>query len=215
MQVRQTMLVALLKELGLETADRWDAVQTERQVNGAGGLARFVPAPRPTLTPVSAELLDAILAHQGGGRLPRPLKVLAETAVAAQTVKPGKKPTRRPPPLRGTEQGRKPYPKGFAGWPMTKKEKYWRENPRPVPATGIAAAVVLELGRLGKLKRATYISKQQLVDLLAEKFPDRRRESMIGNLNNMLPGRLRDTYGLKVEVGIASDGLRGYRLLSQ
>ena len=212
MTVTQTELAALLQALGVDTAAEWTPEQMEARLNAPGGVARFMPEAAPPLPEPQAALYAALAAYQGVGRV-RPVAVAASpspaTAVVVRRPK-GRRPAKRP--LRGAEAGRPENPPGFQQWTQVQKERYWKEHPRPAPEKGIAAVVIAELRRAGAGPAPRFVGKAELLKMVAALCPDRDPLKLEGNLHNLVPTRLRNVYGLAVEVGKAPDGRRGYRI---
>lgn len=216
MTVTQAAVADLLVALGVDTAAEWTPEQCEARINAPGGIARFMPEPPPPLDDARSTLYAALAAYQGLGRV-RAVGVSAspapDTAVVVSRPNRGRhdpKPPKPPRPKAPAE--RQPYPEGFSAWTQVEKERYWKAHPRPVPAKGIAAAVIAELRRAGAGPAPRFVGKAELLALIRALCPDRDPVKLETNLNGLVPSRLRNAYGLEVEVGKAIDGKRGYRI---
>lgn len=206
MKVKNTELCELLFALGVDTAPSWGATKTENRVNTTTGFARFVPKDQSqlVLTDEQRALLKKVLAAQSRSE---PLTIEDD----------GRVPIRDRSKFRPRKIVRPPrvvYPPGFREWPEKRKLKYWSKHPRQLPIGGVTAVVVRELVKAGQSRQPRPVTKEYLLRILKEHFPERDDQKMMTNLNNLVPSRCRDVYGLRIERVPQPGGVLGYYAIS-
>lgn len=202
--VKQSAVVSLLVSLGVDTAAKWPVAKLKKVLTG-GGVEQFLPDPLPELSDDQAALLAQLRETDGAE-----LDIEGDGPPAR---KPRKKKPKKKPQTQAAGEEPKEYPKGFASWPDAKKVAYWKNNPRPIPPDGLARAAYDQLVAAGRGRHPRPISKAGLLLALAHTFKGRDQQKMANNLNNLVPGRMRDVYGQNVQKKKLEDGSYGYYIV--
>lgn len=163
----------------------------------APGVAQAEPAAPPAAKPKPAGKKPAKEKPVAVTAKPKPKPAARATAKPKAQAKPkpaAKKKAAHAPGTNGKAEKDSWNP--FGTWDAYKK--HYAKNPRPVPEKGVLATVVAELKAAGKGAKPKPVTKDQIVDVLFATFPDRTKQKMATNLNNILPTGLRIEYGIHV-----------------
>lgn len=203
MKVKNSVICELLVALGVDTAKTWGAGKTIARITGPYGFSKYVPDDWPTmdLSDDHKALIKKLLAQQE--KEGTKLEIEDDKAPVRQRDRHPVKPA----------TPRQVYPPGWAKWPNKKRMAYWAKHPRPLPVAGVASVVIRELVRAGLPKRPRPVTKRYLLEVLREEFPERDDVGMQTNVNNLVPSRLRDVYGLIIERVLQPGGELGFYVL--
>lgn len=220
MKVEQAKIVDLLKRLGVDSADRWDAAKIATKVNQEGGIARYKDV-SDTLPEELGSLFDELVADQtGGGVIEVVPSVDSEPTVgtepeSAPAAPANGKPKKKPVAGKRPKTVKKPRNEPAAKKPAAltngrRSARYdgfgtfseWiahlKKNPKELPTDGVLFVTVRELRAAGKRANPKGVTKEYLLGVLHEEFPDRPMEKLETNLNNNVPTRLNWMYGIHV-----------------
>ncbi len=214
MIVEQAKVTELLRALGVDSVDRWDAAKIASKINQEGGIARYRDA--TDSLPLELDgLYTELVTDQTAGNLIEVAPSEARTDVPpAANGKPKKKTVGKRPKVVKKPARVKPKPAKKKAAPLTSSRhraarydgfatfKEWtnhlKKNPKPLPDDGVIAVTVRELKAAGKAKNPKGVTKEYLIGVLKAEFPDRPVEKMLTNLNNNVPTRLLWMYGVHV-----------------
>ncbi len=209
MLVKKSQLLAIYAALAVDTAASWPLAKLNQKTNAAGGIARYAEA---GFTPPKdlADLYAEIVADQEAGNQveleddgPANPEPTAKPKAAAK--KPAAKPAKEPA---------KPKEKKEKKAKLTWAEKIakWKKTPATLgtKGAGVFSTVLAELKAAGKGKKPTPITKEHIVGVLKEKFPDRDVEKMATSVNNLVPSRFGYKWGIHVWSDKMEDGRKGY-----
>lgn len=205
----KSKLVALFKELSVDTAGEWDAPKLQKRAEG--GLAKYLE-PGQVLEGEVKELFDAI---EAANKEQEDITVTDDTA--PEPKKPAKKPAKETPAGKpaaapttanagkksGGSGGGKPAPAADPApkkKPAAKRAGGWKPGDPPLPFDEARGPGVIR-SLVDLLKAATPekpLTKEKAVEELVAKFPDRKSEKIKTTVSNQIPSRLRIVRGIHV-----------------
>lgn len=211
MKVSRDKLVALMLELGVDTASEWDVPTLAAKVNRDGGIARYEDPPGSfagTLKPLFGEIADAQKrgeaveveeVREAERHTPEKKEKARERSrasrrkkAAAAAARPAKKAAGK---VAGAGRSRR-----ATGSSWEEQKAYRAKNPLQITdrGPGVMRTVVAELKAAGKGSSPKGVTKDHLLDVLKRTFEDRDPTKMQTNLSNIVPGRLKREYGIHV-----------------
>ena len=170
------------------------------------------PAPAPKKTRVrTGKTAKASRAAKAKGGKARAAKTAGAATATKEKPKPkakargGKaKPSRHSEPSGNGKRHRRTWDEFKKAWHRLHPEGTAALTKRAV----LANTVVEQLKEAGRNKEA--LTKEELLDILKEKFPDRAPEKMFSYVSNLVPSKLRDWNGIHVWKKRREDGRTGY-----
>lgn len=215
MKIEQEKVVALLVDLGVDTAPQWDIAKLNKKLNEKPGIERY-REPNQKLENADSdalykELRDAIgnaeLIEVVGADKPAPAPEAPKPAAKNKDPKP--KPAATP-----KAKAKVAKPRTASAGKLTWKEQLaeWKKNPLTLGnnGAGVFRHVVDELKAAGKGAKPNGLTKPEIVKLLAAKFPDRQASKMETTVSNLVPTRLRDNFAIHVWRIKRQDGSSAY-----
>lgn len=188
MKVDKKDLADLFVSLGAPQAKDWDVAKLKLKV----GRLKALRDPGTVLADRAQSRLYDTLVAAVDAREPVEVEGLPKAAAA----KPKKKPVKETPPSK--PKAGKDQPNG-----KPKASKAGRGSPDPMKPPGVIDSIE---ECLRAASASAPITRQQIVDKLAARFPDRRPESLAHTVGSQVSSQLRALRGLNVK----TDGKKGY-----
>ena len=192
MKIERTDAINLFMALDVPTAYRWSLEKIQEKIDAHGGIKRFLYSDHFIEDEKLARLLSEILTAQLDGIS---ITVIADICLREDTLwwpsslQVKAKPRPVPPPPKRPDRDVASYAERKADWAQ-RPVKISRKGP------GIMTVVLRELLHAGKIQEP--VSKSTILAILALEFPERDQKGMMTNLNNLIPGRLREHYSIAV-----------------
>lgn len=209
-EFKQAEVVEVLVALGVDTAPDWDLPTLQAKVNAAGGLARFFDG--TTALPAHlGTIYDDIAKAQAAGHdvsvAPAPVapvepkgkkgaakkkKAVGKTAAIAAPkakTKSKSKPRSKAKPdgtVTAHEKGRhKTYAERQIEW-----KKRWGKIGQPISEKAVVAKALFDiLCQAGRGRKPEPLTKDEILKIMVQRFPDRDPNKMSTTINNFIPTR--------------------------
>lgn len=191
MKVNKTELVSLLVELGIETAGKWPLARLQKRVDKLLEL-NDGEEPLKAETKEGKKLLSALLAA-------------AENKEEIEVVDDGGAEEENGAEDKPAKKGGKKGAKAEDGDKPAKKKA-----PRSAGGDGKPGVIASIEEFVKKASKTKPITKEQVLEKLCERFPDRDKEAMAKTVNIQLPSRLNK----EKELGIEKSDKGGYYIPS-
>lgn len=213
MLVKKSELVALYVALGLDTVGTWPLAKLVQKTNAPGGIARYRNPGQAITDPDAEKLFDMVVLVQEGGssvEVEDDGPVIPASTEAVPKKPPAKKPTAKAPvkkpaavvkPVSKKVPAKKPSVRKLGKKLWSEQLREWEKKPAVLGSKGpgVFQAILGELKAAGKQKNPIGVTKEYLLGVLKEKFPDRDPLKMSTSINNLVPSRLQYKFHIKVE----------------
>ena len=188
MKFSRSEIVDLFLHLGHPEAYYWSVKDAQRALDDPEGLSRYA---------VGADLQSVQILHRMIGAKIKGHKLWVRSEPFWKT------------PPRPKDEPKKPRrPKTLA----EKLASYAKHPKRIYPHRGVTRVILQELRTATE---AQPVTKEIILNVLSREFPDRDVEKMRTTVNNLVPGRFRNEYGLPVQRRMTGNGRYGFWIEKQ